>query len=145
MADDYTNNQADAFNITLPNLGSSIQRSELTQLRKYDARQPKALYQARPGEDSFVGEQKIDTKMHHALAKLIETNFDQTPTQTVFTYEGATNWSKVHLNMVMLPSGFASTKYMIMGNPTGKVDVIAHGSNEVYKQLAIDMMHCSLV
>ncbi len=34
---------------------------------------------------------------------------------------------------------------MIMGNPSGKVDVIAHGNNEVYKQLPIDLMHCSLV
>ena len=69
--------------------------------------------------------------MHQELEKLIQTNFDQSPTQSVFSYEG--NWSKVHLNMVLLPRGFASTKYMIIGNPAGKVDVIAHGSNEVYK------------
>ena len=49
------------------------------------------------------------------------------------------------MTLVTVPSGFHSKKYIVVGNPAGKVDIIEHGCDTTYKQLPIEMMQCSLV
>lgn len=47
--------------------------------------------------------------------------------------------------MVTVPNGFQTKKYIVVGNPAGRIDIIEHGAHEAYKQLPIEMMHCSLI
>ena len=78
----------------------------------------------------------------------------------LFQYQ-STQWSKVHLKLVSVPtSGFSSRKFVVVGNPKGKVDVIESLSSDqaaggglqymqlhqapLHKQLNIDLMQCSL-
>lgn len=74
---------------------------------------------------------------------LIQKGFDQSPSQAVFQYQN--NWSKVHLQLVTVPDGFNPKKYILIGNPNGKVDLIEHGQTKVYKELPIENMHCSYI
>ena len=51
----------------------------------------------------------------------------------------------MHLTLVKVPNGLTSKKYIVVGDPNGKVDVIEQGHKEPYKQLPIEFMHCSFV
>ena len=47
--------------------------------------------------------------------------------------------------MVTVYTGTKPKKFILVGNPAGKVDIIEYGSLQVFKELAIEQMQCSLV
>ena len=47
--------------------------------------------------------------------------------------------------MVSIRDGHTIKKYIVCGNPSGKVNIIEHGTKVVYKELPIDLMQCSMV
>jgi len=87
--------------------------------------------------------EEVDLYLFEKLKQLIHANFSSTPLETVYQYKAA--WSKVHLTLVRVPNGFSSKKYLVVGNPNGRVDIIEHGHKEAYKQLAIESMQCSYI
>ena len=46
--------------------------------------------------------------------------------------------------MVTVPNGFTPQKYLVVGNPAGKVDIIEYG-RQTYKHLQIESMQCTHV
>ena len=132
--------------ITLPHLSHSSNRT-LPNVRKYDARQPRARHysKAQDGSTQRTDEDiQRDTQTQIQVEKIVQANIHSEKTQTVFKYESSWSTNKVHLNLVTVPGGLNNKKYILVGNPAGKVDVIEHASNEVYKQLPIELMHCSI-
>lgn len=52
----------------------------------------------------------------------MQANFENKLSESVFRYDSPL--AKTHLTLVKVPHGFAQKKYIVMGNPAGKVDII---------------------
>ena len=63
--------RVNAFDVTVPNLSSTVGFKSVSSLKKYDARQPKALIQNRTGETNIASEETVDTDLHKAVEQLI--------------------------------------------------------------------------
>ena len=136
----YTDEQAD-FTINLPNISGSLGGRTISKIKKFDARQPLALMQAKKGS-SVKNDETVSSQIYRQLDLMIQEDFDQSPTQGIFQFQGT--WGKVHLSMVTVPNGFTPQKYLVVSNPAGKVDIIEYG-RQAYKHLQIESMQCTHV
>lgn len=77
----------------------------------------------RPGESEEPFQVDLETK--DKLHLLVQANFDNKLSESVFNYDSP--WAKTHLTLVKVPHGFTQKKYIVMSNPAGKVDIIELG------------------